>query len=78
MSQQRQELHPKLANSKRHLVGGGVGWGDGGEDGLTLHPHVCRAWELEVIIFGLARRRYITVAGRCRSTICIKMKTGPF
>lgn len=56
MYQQRQELHPKLANFKRHLVR------VGSEDGFTLHPHVCRACELELIIFGLAPRKYVTVA----------------
>lgn len=56
MFQQRQELHPKLADFKRHL--GRVG----SEDGFTLYPHVCRACELELIIFGLAWRKYFTVA----------------
>lgn len=55
MFQQRQELCPKLANFKRHLVR------VGSEDGFTLHPHVCRVCELELIIFGLARRKYFTV-----------------
>lgn len=57
MFQQRQELHPKLANLKRHLVR------VRSEDGRTLHLHVCRAWDMELIIFGLARRKYFTVAG---------------
>lgn len=55
--QQRQELHPKLANSKRHLVR------VGSEDGSTSHPHVRRACELELIIFGLAQRKFSTAAG---------------
>lgn len=58
MFQQRQELCPKLADFKRHLVR----VRGGGEDGFTLHPHVYRACELELIIFGLARRKHSTVA----------------
>lgn len=57
MFRQRQELHPKLANSERHLAR------VGSEDGFTSCPHVRRACELELIIFGLAHREFVTAAG---------------
>lgn len=46
--------------------------------GASLHPHVCKTYELELIIFSLAQKKYGHKDSESRSVICIKINNGSF